>query len=42
MLGEYIAVVTSLSPAQGSLIEAGFITIIVVFGILIFTKILSE
>ncbi|MBT4334503.1 hypothetical protein HON86_00385 [Candidatus Woesearchaeota archaeon] len=42
VLGEYIAVVTSLSPVQGSLIEAGFITIIVVFGILIFTKILSE
>jgi len=39
VLGEYIAVVTSLSPVQGSLIEAGFITVIAVFGILIFTKV---
>lgn len=42
VLGEYIAVVTSLSPMQGSLIEAGFVTVIAVFCILVFTKILSE
>jgi len=42
VITEYVTQITSFSPIQGKLIEAIFVTVIAVLGILIVTHFLSE